>query len=131
MSTVWKVIVGLLLTLPMAAYITGTLIASRADMPTERSPIVISDSPSSKSEPSKKPRPRGDASPDRTDPPQPPPIDSDDDDDGSDGSDGNSDDNEVEVVRPTPDDGDDDEVEVVRPTPDDGDDDSDGDRDGD
>lgn len=39
-----KVMLGLLLTLPLGAYFTGTLVASQADVP-ERSPVVVDGSP--------------------------------------------------------------------------------------
>jgi hypothetical protein len=42
----WKVLLGLLLTLPVAAYVAGTLVASQADTPTERTPIVVTGDPS-------------------------------------------------------------------------------------
>lgn len=60
MSTFWKVMIGLVLTLPVGGYITGTLVSSQADLPRERTPIVISDAPSStapSSTPSAKPGP--------------------------------------------------------------------------
>jgi len=38
--------VGLLLTLPVGAYVTGGLVASEAEMPSRRTPVVISDVPS-------------------------------------------------------------------------------------
>ena len=55
MSTFWKVMVGLLLTLPIGAYVTGSLVASEAEMPSERTPIVISDVPSDEASNSKRP----------------------------------------------------------------------------
>lgn len=41
MTTFWKVFVGLLLTLPVGAYVAGTLISSQASPPAERAPIVV------------------------------------------------------------------------------------------
>ena len=41
-----KVMVALLLTLPLGAYITGTLAASQTDMPPTRVPVVLEGSPS-------------------------------------------------------------------------------------
>lgn len=90
-STFLKVAIGLLLTLPLGAYIAGTLVASQASMPAERRPVVIeattSDTPSAT--PSR--------SPSRT--PEPTP-----DDHGGERSDdhGGGDDEHVDVVRPTP-----------------------------
>lgn len=91
-STFLKVALGLLLTLPLGAYIAGTLVASQASMPAERRPVVIeattSDTPSAT--PSR--------SPSRT--PEPTP----DDHGGERGDDhgGGDDDESVHVVRPTP-----------------------------
>jgi hypothetical protein len=113
MSTLWKVLVGLLLTLPIASYVAGTLVASEADLPGRRAPIVISDSasgpgrttpPSSPGtgEQTATPRSGGDdrrgAEGDRSD------------DHGDDrGDDHGVDDDEIELIHPTPDDIDDDE----------------------
>lgn len=100
-STLLKVAVGLLLTLPLGAYIAGTLVASQAAMPSERAPIVIetttattpSASPTTPA-PSRTPRPA---------PTAPSASDDHDDDSGIDDSD-----DRVRVVRPSPHDVDDD-----------------------
>ena len=102
-STFLKIMLVLLLTLPLGAYITGTLVASQADMPAERVPVVIEEepekssaTPSRSAEPSAKPS----AKPRPTKRPQPTPPDREDSDD--------RDDEDVKVVRPTPRDVDDD-----------------------
>ena len=41
MSRVWKTVVALVLTLPVAAYITIALVQSGTDMSAERAPIVV------------------------------------------------------------------------------------------
>lgn len=98
MSTFFKVALGLLLTLPLGAYIAGTLVASQADMPDQRPAVVISQAtsgtagPSETARPSARPKPSPTASPDDSD---------DDSRDDSDDSD-DSDDDDVRVVRPTP-----------------------------
>lgn len=91
MSTFLKVALGLLLTLPLGAYITGTLVASQTDMPQERAPVVIDSRPTESPtasptppEPSRSPDDKGGDRKDR------------DDDSGHDGDD------DVRVVRPTP-----------------------------
>lgn len=95
MSTFFKVALGLLLTLPLGAYIAGTLVASQADMPDQRPAVVISQAtsgtagPSETARPSARPKPSPTASPDDSD------------DDSRDDSD-DSDDDDVRVVRPTP-----------------------------
>ena len=43
MSTVWKVLLGLALVVPMGAYIAGSLVASAADDPRPRHPITLHD----------------------------------------------------------------------------------------
>lgn len=96
MSTFLKVAIGLLLTLPLGAYIAGTLVASQASMPPERRPVVIeattpSDGPSAT--PSRSPSRSPESTPD--------------DHSGEGGEHGHHGD----------DDGDDDSVTVVRPTP--------------
>lgn len=100
-NTLLKVLLGLLLVLPLGAYITGTLVASQADVPTHRDPVVVdgtlsgtgSDPAATPSgagmSPSASPSPRGDDDPDDPDDPD----DSDDSDDSDD---------EVRVIRPTP-----------------------------
>ena len=52
MSAVWKVLVGLVLTLPVGAYVAGTLVSSQANVPDRRAPVVISDNPSPGAAPS-------------------------------------------------------------------------------
>ena len=44
MGPFWKLLTAALLTLPAGAYVTGTLVDSRADLPQERPPIVVDDS---------------------------------------------------------------------------------------
>ena len=97
MSTFLKVALALLLTLPLGAYITGTLVASQTDMPQERAPVVIDSRPTvsptvtpTPPEPSRSPDDKGGESEDRDD-------DRDDDDNS-----GNGGDDDVRVVRPTP-----------------------------
>lgn len=96
-----KVAIGLLLTLPLGAYIAGTLVASQASMPDERAPIVVESTPSSSTTtatPSRTPRP----SPSRT---TPTPDDRRSDDgrhDDSDDSGHDDDSDDVKVVRPSP-----------------------------
>lgn len=41
--TFWKVLAVLVLTLPVGAYVAGTLVASQQDAPTRRSPIVLTE----------------------------------------------------------------------------------------
>lgn len=52
MSSFWKVLLGALVTLPMLAYFTGTLVASGADSPEQPRPAVISETPSTGLSPS-------------------------------------------------------------------------------
>ena len=100
--------VGLLLTLPVAAYITGTFVASPADLSPERTPVVISDTPSSQPTPSSGTSPKAPKSPDNTKSAKPKKRPTKQRDDGP-GRRGNDDD--VQVVRPTPNDvGDDDDA---------------------
>ncbi|WP_028645048.1 hypothetical protein [Nocardioides sp. URHA0020] len=56
MNTVWKVLLGLALVVPMGAYVVGSLAASAADDPTPRPTIVIQ-------EPSTSPTPSSTATP--------------------------------------------------------------------
>ena len=97
MSTFLKVALGLLLTLPLGAYITGTLVASQADMPQDRAPVVV-DSPPSETPPT-------------TPAPPPSPTRSPGDDRGDDHDDDHDDDDDVRVIRPTPREVDDDRAE--------------------
>jgi len=89
-STFLKVMVALLLTLPLGAYITGTLVASQTDMPPTRVPVVLEGSPSESvlPTPSRTPRPSPTSDPTRNR-----------DDRGDDDDD---DDDDVRVIRPTP-----------------------------
>lgn len=102
----WKVIVGLLLTLPLGAYITGTLVASQADMPSERAPVVLDATPSDVG--SATPPPASEPATPRPSTTRSPDDDGDDDDDGRGRGRGRGGDDEVEPVRPTPRDVDDD-----------------------
>jgi hypothetical protein len=43
MKTLWKALLALALLVPMGAYVAGSLVASAADDPAPRSPIVIKD----------------------------------------------------------------------------------------
>lgn len=125
MSTLWKTLVGLLLVLPLGAYITGTMMTSQADMPRERAPIVISDTPSEGAPPK---APDASSDPNESDP-------------GSSqrpGRDKQQETEEKERPAPppeppatSPEEEDDDEVPLIRPTPRDVDDDGDEDDDDD
>ena len=56
MKTVWKVLLGLALVVPMGAYVVGSLAASAADGPAPRQTIEIREpAPSPSSTPSSKP----------------------------------------------------------------------------
>lgn len=91
MSWFWKGLVVLLLALPVGAYVTGSLTGAPADLPDRLEPVVVQD-PSSEDtapEPSTSDRPGTDGTPG-----------------GRDHDDGR--DENVEVVRPDPDDLDDD-----------------------
>lgn len=130
MSTVWKVIAALLLTLPVGAYVAGTLVASQADVPIERAPIVIRDSATGSagpSTPAETMSPRPTARP--TDKENDGPDGKGDDDDDSSGPGGGDDDgdDDVRVVRPSPDDIEDDDDDAGRDDDDGGDDDGDDD----
>ncbi len=106
MSAFWKVIVGLLVVLPVAAYVTGTLVTSQAEMPSERPPIVITDSPSDR--PGASPTPgRGKSTSPK---PTKRPAGGDDDAGARGGDDGRrgGEDDDAQVIRPTPNDVDDD-----------------------
>jgi hypothetical protein len=41
MSTILKIVIGLVLTLPIAAYVVGSLVASTAELPKQREPVNI------------------------------------------------------------------------------------------
>lgn len=101
MSAFWKVMVGLLLTLPVAAYVTGTFVASQADLPDRRSPVVISDSPSEGVTPSQAPTRIATEQPEKKPPKSTPrPTQNGDDGDGRRAEDQDGD--KVRIVRPTP-----------------------------
>ncbi|MGH3364236.1 MAG: hypothetical protein ACRDOW_05860 [Nocardioidaceae bacterium] len=89
MSTFVKVMVALLLTLPLGAYITGTLAASQTDMPPTRVPVVLEGHPSESAlpTPSRTPRPSPTSGPTRN---------------RDDRGDDVDDDDDVRVIRPTP-----------------------------
>jgi len=104
-GTFAKVMAALLLTLPLGAYIAGTLMSSQVDMPAERTPVVIDGSPvaetsgSAGTVPSRPPKPSPSPSATHS------PGDDDDDDDRSGhgrGGDDDDDDDDVRVIRPTP-----------------------------
>ena len=127
MSAFWKVMVGLLLTLPVAAYVTGTLVASQADLPDRRSPVVISDSPSQGATPSQDPTGIATEQPEKKPPKSTArPTQNGDDGDGRRAQDEDGD--EVRIVRPTPREVGDDDFADDDSRDDDGDDD--GSRDG-
>jgi len=90
-STFVKVMVALLLTLPLGAYVTGTLVASRVDAPVTRVPVVLDSG-----------APTGTPGPPDARPSTGP------DDNGRGDDDRWDDDDDVRVVRPTPHDVDDD-----------------------
>jgi hypothetical protein len=95
-----KIALGLLLTLPLGAYIAGTLVASQVDMPPERAPVVIEASPaeSPAATPANSPSPSPSRSPDD----ETSGHGDDDDDDDRSGSGHGDDDDDVRIVRPTP-----------------------------
>ncbi len=43
MSTFWKIMIGLMVTLPVGAYVAGNLAGATADGPAPHDPIVIRD----------------------------------------------------------------------------------------
>src|SRR6478735_11421110 len=90
MKTVWKILLGLALVVPVGAYVVGSLAASAADDPAPRQTIQIQ-------EPDPTPAPS--KTPTRTPPPAPTSTESDDDDD------------DVEVITPYDDLDDDDNAE--------------------
>lgn len=102
MGLLVKALAVALLTLPVMAYVTGSMVGARSELPAQREPVVIGD--------------RMDVEPRQTiesEPARPRPDDSNDRNDRNDGGDGGSDD------------ADDDSVSVVRPQPRDIDDDAD------
>lgn len=112
MRTWWKVLIGLTVGLPMAAYVTGSLLASSAVSPPRPDPVVIEDAtrPSTGATPTLRPSPLQPATSD----------DDDGDDDGAGDDDGPADDGAPNG------DGDDNGVEIVIPKPTGVDDDDDG-----
>jgi len=107
MGLVVKALVLALLTLPVMAYVTGSMVGARSDLPAQREPVVIGD--------------RMDVEPQQTIETEPArrPGQDDPDDDPDDDSDDRGDD------RDDGDDPDDDSVSVVRPQPREIDDDAD------
>ena len=104
MGLVVKALVLALLTLPVMAFVTGSMVGARSELPAQREPVVIGD--------------RMDVAPQQTIESQPPRRGDQDDRGGRDDEpDGQSDDRD--------DDGDDDSVSVVRPQPREIDDDAD------
>lgn len=120
MSTFVKVMVAMLLTLPLGAYVAGTLAGAGTDMPTRRAPVVLEvDDTTANRTPSPSPRPAGTRTPDRR-------TDDQGDDHGDDHG-GRRDRDDRDEADDDRDDRDDD-IPVVRPTPlgvDDDDDDRD------
>ena len=110
MSLFWKGLVVLLLTLPVGAYVAGSLAGPRVELPDQRPPVLVDDPDPVASSGSGRPSesPRG-------------------------GNRGGQDDDEDRDGRDDDrrDDDDDDDVRVVRPDPDDLDDDDSGDDNGD
>lgn len=102
MGTFVKVMAALLLTLPLGAYIAGTLVSSQVDMPAERVPVVVSGSPMP--EPTTDPAAPLSGTQTKTPRPSPSATSSPDDDDRSGHGRGgdDDDDDDVRVVRPTP-----------------------------
>lgn len=111
-NPVWRVVLGLLVVLPMVAYVAGTLAGPGAPEPTPRDPVVLRDAPVAQEEQEprrdrerRRPRPgdqdaRGD---DRDDDPDDGGGSDDGDDDGDDDvTDDRVDDNGVRVVVPEP-----------------------------
>jgi hypothetical protein len=100
-TTFWKVMAGLLLSLPPAAYVGGTLVSSQADMPTQRTPVVLTPAPpvDATASPSARPDP-----------------------DGGRPNDGRGDDNRRGDDQDADDERDEDDFEIVRPEPEDFDD---------
>ena len=94
MGLVVKALVLALLTLPVMAYVTGSMVGARSELPAQREPVVIGD--------------RMDVAPQQTIKSEPPrrndQDDRDDRDDSDDGDDGrdDKDDDSVSVVRPQP-----------------------------
>ena len=43
MSAFWKSLVVLLLVLPVGAYVTGSLAASRTNLPEQQAPVLVND----------------------------------------------------------------------------------------
>src|SRR6478752_2456049 len=67
MKTLWKVLIGLALVVPMGAYVVGSLAASAADDPAPRQTIEIREpapSPTPTSPPTSRPSPSKTAEPD-------------------------------------------------------------------
>lgn len=91
MGLVVKALVLALLTLPVMAYVTGSMVGARSELPAQREPVVIGD--------------RMDVAPQQTIKSEPPrrndQDDRDDSDDGDDDRD-DKDDDSVSVVRPQP-----------------------------
>ena len=90
MGLVVKALVLALLTLPVMAYVTGSMVGARSELPAQRDPVVIGD--------------RMDVAPQQTIKSEPPRRgDQDDRDDGQDDRDDDGDDtDDVSVVRPQP-----------------------------
>jgi len=109
-----------LLTLPVGAYVTGSLVGSQADLPDRRAPVVIDDPQTTPPSPTSKSTGRPDSSGRPTATPDAPPTSSSPGGSSNDSDDGGKD-GEVQVIRPEPDDLDDDLDD--REGDDDGDDD--------
>ena len=65
MKTIWKVLLGLVLVVPLGAYVAGSLAASASDDPAQRHTIQIREpAPTPTKTPTKTPSPQVSASPD-------------------------------------------------------------------
>jgi hypothetical protein len=97
-STLWKVLVGLAVALPMVAYVAGSFLATGATEPPRRDPIVIRDAPAQVVEqpPVLTPRPSTRPDPDDAE------GDDGDGDDGDDDTTPGADDDEIRIVTPQP-----------------------------
>ncbi|WP_460799531.1 hypothetical protein [Nocardioides pacificus] len=58
MSTLLKVLLGLLIALPMTAYVVGSLAASSSDRPSRLDPVVITGAPTTSGTSTARPSPR-------------------------------------------------------------------------
>jgi hypothetical protein len=99
MGLVWKALVVALLTLPVMAYVTGSLVGAQTELPAERAPVVIGDPLQTEPQQTLRGRPGGPDEPRESDDPRDP---------GHGGASDDHSDDGVSVVRPEPRDLDDD-----------------------